>query len=95
MQQEKHNQLEFSVRHPHLFKNAIRLLRTAGVWLFHFAVMFRDEVGTGIGPTCEFVTIVARELGLISRGRHHENFKYIYVVTVPIANDVTGCIHAR
>jgi hypothetical protein len=43
-------------------------LRTAGVFSFHFAVTFRNEVGPGIGPTREFVTVVAREFALISHG---------------------------
>jgi E3 ubiquitin-protein ligase TRIP12 len=66
--QEKHNQLKCSVRRSHLFEDATCLLRTVGVLPFHFAVTFRDEVGTGIGPTREFFTVVAREFALVSRG---------------------------
>jgi hypothetical protein len=42
-------------------------LTTAGVLPFHFPVRFRDEVDTGIGPTLEFVAVVARGFALVLR----------------------------
>jgi E3 ubiquitin-protein ligase TRIP12 len=64
---ESHNLLKCEIRRARLFEDGVRLLEKVGPTVLHFEMKFVGEEGSGIGPTREFFTLMAREFGLASR----------------------------
>jgi hypothetical protein len=65
---DTHNLLKCEVKRETLFEAGVILLRTIGPTLFHFEAKFVGEEGSGVGPTREFFTQLAKEFGAASRG---------------------------